>query len=143
MLPGPDGDRLGSGRLRPSGRDTDDGEGGGPRGALAAQPGPPAVCDVLNPGLPDADSGGVTVLPHTPDWKVTTGYRIMLAMGWSAFAFSLYVAVVAIVLGLAAAWWVAGGLALVAIATVAFLPEPVPAEMIVGGRNRIDPRRTH
>jgi ABC-type spermidine/putrescine transport system permease subunit I len=85
----------------------------------------------------------VTTFERAQDWKVTAGYRIMLAFGWSALALAAYVAVVALVLGLPVAWWIAGGLALAAIVTVVFLPEPVPAEMIVGGRNRIDPRRQH
>jgi ABC-type spermidine/putrescine transport system permease subunit I len=82
----------------------------------------------------------VTTLHHAPDWKVTTGYRVMLAIGWAAVVLALYVAVVALVLGLPSAWWIAGALALTALGTVVFLPEPVPAEMIVGGRNHIDPR---
>jgi ABC-type spermidine/putrescine transport system permease subunit I len=82
----------------------------------------------------------VTTLHHAPDWKVTTGYRVLLVVGWSAFALALYVAVVALALGLPSAWWIAGALALTALGTVVFLPEPVPAEMIVGGRNRIDSR---
>jgi ABC-type spermidine/putrescine transport system permease subunit I len=83
----------------------------------------------------------VTTVDHAPDWKVTVGYRVMLAVGWGSLILAAYVAVVAVVLGLPTAWWIAGGLALGAIGTVVFLPEPVPAEMIVGGRNHIDPRR--
>ena len=82
----------------------------------------------------------MTVLDRAPDWKVTTGYRVMLAAGWSAFILAVYLGVVATVLGFPTVWWVAGGFAVLALITVAFLPEPVPAEMITGGRNRIDGR---
>ena len=82
----------------------------------------------------------MTVLEHVPDWKVTTGYRVMLAAGWSLFVLAAYLGVVATVLGLPAIWWIAGAFAVLALITVAFLPEPVPAEMITGGRNRIDGR---
>jgi hypothetical protein len=82
----------------------------------------------------------VTVLDRAPDWKVTTGYRVMLAVGWSAFILALYLAVVAFVLSFAAVWWIAGGFAVLALVTSVMLPEPVPAEMITGGRNHIDGR---
>ena len=82
----------------------------------------------------------MTVLDSTPDWKVTTGYRIMLAAGWSAFVLAAYLAVVASVLSFPVVWWVAGGFATLALAMSVLLPEPVPAEMITGSRNHIDGR---
>ncbi len=82
----------------------------------------------------------MTVLQRAPDWKVTTGYRVMLVIGWSAFILAAYLAVVAAVLEFPAVWWIAGGFAVMALMTVTFLPEPVPAEMITGGRNQIDAR---
>ena len=82
----------------------------------------------------------MTVLEHVPDWKVTTGYRVMLAAGWSLFILATYLGVVATVLGFPTIWWVAGAFAVLALIVVALLPEPVPAEMITGGRNRIDGR---
>ena len=91
--------------------------------------------------LPHAAPGRVTTLDRAPDWQVTAGDRIMLALGWGALVPALYVAVVASVLGLPGAWWLAGGLAAASITTVVFLPEPVPAEMITGSHNRIDPQR--
>ena len=34
------------------------------------------------------------------DWKVTTGYRVLIRVGWSAFGLALYGAVVAVVVGI-------------------------------------------
>ena len=80
----------------------------------------------------------MTVLDRAPDWKVTTGYRVMLALGWSAFILAVYLAVVAAVLGFPTVWWIAGGFAVLALGTSAFLPEPVGSEIVTGGRNHID-----
>ena len=91
-------------------------------------------------GRRDADSSGVTTLQHASDWKVTAGYRVMLAFGWASLALALGVAAAALVLGIPSVWWIAGLLALAALGTTTFLPEPVPADMITGGRNRLDPR---
>jgi hypothetical protein len=82
----------------------------------------------------------VTTLEHAPDWKVTAAYRVMLVLGWASLAMALGVGAATLVLGVASGWWVAGVLAFVALVTTTFLPEPVPADMITGGRNRVDPR---
>ncbi len=82
----------------------------------------------------------MTVLDRAPDWKVTTGYRVMLAVGWGAFMLAAYLAVVAAVLEFPEVWWVAGGFAAIALLTSALLPEPVPSKMITGARNHIDGR---
>jgi hypothetical protein len=82
----------------------------------------------------------VTTLQHAPDWKVTALYRVMLALGWASLAMALGTASAALMLGLASVWWIAGLLALVALGTTTFLPEPVPADMITGGRNQVGPR---
>jgi len=94
----------------------------------------------VKPAGPPADSSGVTTLQHAPDWKVTAGYRVMLALGWASLTMALGVAAAALMLGLASGWWVAGVLALVALGTTTFLPEPVPVDMIIGGRNHVGPR---
>ena len=39
----------------------------------------------------------VTTIDRAPDWKVTTTYRIMLAVGWGAFVLALYLATIALV----------------------------------------------
>jgi ABC-type spermidine/putrescine transport system permease subunit I len=83
----------------------------------------------------------MTTLDRARDWKVTTGYRMLLQVGWGALALSLFAAASALVIGVPGAWWMAAGLALVALLAVAALPDPVPAEMITGRVTRIDPDR--
>ena len=78
---------------------------------------------------------------RAPDWKVTTGYRLLLRAGWGALALAVYGVVLAVGLGVARAWWMAAGLAAVALLVVMILPEPVPAEMITGRKNRINSGR--
>jgi ABC-type spermidine/putrescine transport system permease subunit I len=83
----------------------------------------------------------MTTLDRARDWKVTTAYRLLLQAGWGALALALFGAVSAVVIGVPGAWWMAAGLALVALLTVVALPDPVPAEMITGRVTRIDPGR--
>ena len=83
-----------------------------------------------------------TTHPASRDWKVTTGYRVMLRIAWAALILSVYGAVLAVVVGLTGAWWLAAGLAALAMLLVAFLPEPVPADLITEARSRLDPTRT-
>ncbi len=75
------------------------------------------------------------------DWKVTTGYRWLLRAGWGALALAVYGVVLALALGAPEAWWMAAGLASLALLVVMVLPEPVPAEMITGGKNHINSER--
>jgi len=82
-----------------------------------------------------------TTATRTPDWKVTTGYRLLLRAGWGALALAVYGVVLALALGAPEAWWMAAGLASLALLVVMILPEPVPAEMITGGKNRINSER--
>jgi len=83
----------------------------------------------------------VTTIERAADWKVTVGYRMLLRVGWGLLALAIFGGVVALVVGAPGAWWMAAGLALLAMLVVALLPEPVPAEMITGRRTRIDTRR--
>ena len=83
----------------------------------------------------------MTTVDRAADWKVTVGYRMLLRVGWGMFALAVYGAIVALVVGAPGAWWMAAGLAVLALLVVAFLPEPVPAEMLTGRRTRIDTRR--
>jgi hypothetical protein len=83
----------------------------------------------------------VTTVDRAADWKVTPGYRILLEVGWGLLALAAFGCVVALVLGVAGAWWMAAGVAVVALLLVAFLPEPVPAQMLTGRRTHIDTRR--
>ena len=76
------------------------------------------------------------------DWKVTTGYRVLMKVGWLAIGLALYGAAVAVVVGIPEAWWVTFGMACVALIVSVVMPEPVPREMITGGRNHIDGRKT-
>ena len=83
----------------------------------------------------------MTTIERAADWKVTVGYRMLLRVGWGLLALAIFGGVVALVVGAPGAWWMAAGLALLAMLVVALLPEPVPAEMITGRRTRIDTRR--
>ncbi len=78
---------------------------------------------------------------RAPDWKVTAGYRLLLRAGWGVLALAVHGVVLALALGVLGAWWMAAGLALLALLVVALLPEPIPAEMITGRRNHIDSGR--
>mgnify|MGYP001828403350 CR=1 FL=1 len=83
----------------------------------------------------------MTTLSHDRDWKVTTGYRVLLRMAWGLVALAVYGGVVAILVGVADAWWLAVGAAGLALVMGAMLPEPVPAEMLTRHRQHIDSRR--
>jgi ABC-type spermidine/putrescine transport system permease subunit I len=83
----------------------------------------------------------VTTVDRVTDWKVTSGYRFLLKLGWAVLALAAYGVVVALILGVPGAWWMAAGLAVLALLVVGVLPEPVPSEMITGRRTRIDTRR--
>jgi ABC-type spermidine/putrescine transport system permease subunit I len=72
------------------------------------------------------------------DWKVTTGYRVMLRVAWGVLTLSVYGAVVAVVVGVPGAWWMAAGLAALAMLVAALLPEPVPADLITEARSHLD-----
>ena len=76
-----------------------------------------------------------------PDWKVTTGYRVLVKIGWGIVILATYLAGAASILDAIAVWWMVVVLALVAILTVLLLPEPVPREMITGPKNHIEARR--
>ncbi|MBU1866087.1 MAG: hypothetical protein KKE89_06700 [Actinobacteria bacterium] len=75
------------------------------------------------------------------DWKVTAGYRVLIKVGWAAIALALYGATVAVVVGIDSAWWITAGLSAFALLVGIFMPAPVPRELIIGGRNRIDCHR--
>ncbi len=77
---------------------------------------------------------------RVPDWKITTGYRVLLKMGWAGIDLAHYFAVAASILDATAIWWVVAGLAIVVIVTSLLLPEPVPRDMITGGPHLIDTR---
>lgn len=81
------------------------------------------------------------VLGATPDWKVTTAYRILIKIGWAATALALYMAVIAVVTGIPGAWLVAAGLAAFGLVVGLLIPAPVPKSLITGSRNHIDARR--
>lgn len=82
----------------------------------------------------------MTAHPSAPrDWKVTTGYRVLVKIGWGATGLAVYLGVAASLLGVQGVWWIVAGLAVAAILVGMLLPEPVPREMITGHRNRIDP----
>ena len=76
------------------------------------------------------------------DWKVTTGYRVLIKVGWMAVGVALYGAAVAVVVGIDEAWWAAAGLAVLALLVGTLIPAPVPRELITGGRNHIDTRHS-
>jgi len=81
--------------------------------------------------------------PPAPDWKVTTGYRVLVKIGWGVTALAVYLAAAASILGAVRVWWIVAGLAVTAILVGLLLPEPVPREMITGHRNHIDSMGRH
>jgi hypothetical protein len=85
----------------------------------------------------------VTTTTHAagPDWKVTTGYRVMLRIAWCMVILSVYGAGVAVLVGFRGVWWVVAGLAASAMLVAALLPEPVPADLITEARSRLDATR--
>jgi hypothetical protein len=78
------------------------------------------------------------VRPTEPDWKVSTAYRVLIIIGWGACILALYSLVIGLVLGFPTAWWMAAAFALAALALSGLLPEPVPAEMIIDKRTRVE-----
>jgi len=93
-----------------------------------------------------SDSRVMTTADHVAgrpltDWKVTTGHRVLVRVGWLAIGLALYGAAVAVVVGIPEAWWVTVGMAVVALVISVVMPEPVPRELITGGRNHIDGRQ--
>jgi hypothetical protein len=80
----------------------------------------------------------VTTQTHSADWKVTTGYRILVTVGWGATALAAYLAAAAFILGSDRVWWVVAALAASAILVGLLLPEPVPRDMLNGHRTMVD-----
>ncbi len=78
---------------------------------------------------------------RAPDWKVTAGYRLLLLAGWGTLALAVFGAALALALDAPGGWWMAAGLALLALLVTALLPEPIPTEMITGRRNHIEGER--
>lgn len=83
----------------------------------------------------------MTAVGRACDWKVTTGYRVLLLAGWGALALAVLWASLAAALGVPGGWWLAAGSAVLALLVVALLPEPIPREMITGRSNHIDDGR--
>jgi hypothetical protein len=73
------------------------------------------------------------------DWKVTTGYRMLLRVGWGVIVLAVYLAGAAAVLDSSTVWWIVAALAIGAMAVSAALPEPVPRDEITGRRTWVDP----
>jgi len=71
------------------------------------------------------------------DWKVSTGYRILVRVGWAAIAMAIYFATAAAVLDSVGVWWIVAGLALGVMLLVSALTEPVPRDLITGPKNWI------
>ena len=87
-------------------------------------------------------AGLVTAQTSRPnDWKVTTGYRVLVKVGWGVTALAVYLAAAALILGSVTVWWMVAALAASAILVGLLLPEPVPREMITGHRTQVDPLR--
>jgi hypothetical protein len=78
------------------------------------------------------------VTTHTPDWKVTTGYRVLVKIGWAATALAVYLGAAALILGSVTVWWLVVALAVAGIVAGLMLPEPVPHDMLDGRRTMVD-----
>lgn len=74
------------------------------------------------------------------DWKVTSGYRNLLRVGWALITAAIYFAAAAAVFDSIAAWWIVVGLALGVMLLAGALPEPIPRDLIVGSRNWVGPQ---
>jgi len=98
-----------------------------------------ASCEFpVNSAMPRSDTGVVTTHSHSPDWKVTTSYRVLLKLGWGVTLFAIYLAAVAVAFGSVTAWWIVAALAIAAMLVGVFLPEPVPRGMLNGHRTMVD-----
>ena len=73
------------------------------------------------------------------DWKVTTGYRNLVRLGWGVILLALYLATAAAVLDSSSVWWIVAALATGAILLTSLLPEPVPRDQLVERRTWVDP----
>lgn len=84
--------------------------------------------------------GSVTVhTSHQADWKVTTGYRVLVKVGWGATVLAIYLAAAAVILESVTVWWMVAALAAGAIVVGLMLPEPVPHDMLNRNRTQVDP----
>ncbi|HAX81876.1 MAG TPA: hypothetical protein DCY40_04840 [Actinobacteria bacterium] len=79
-----------------------------------------------------------TQTTHLRDWKLTTGHRVLVQVGWGLIALAVYLGAAASWFDTAAIWWAVAGLAVVVILTSLLLPEPVPRDMITGSAHLID-----
>ena len=79
---------------------------------------------------------------RSPDWKVTTGYRVLVKLGWAAIALAVYFAAAAFILGSVRVWWMVAALAASAILVGLLLPEPVPRDMLNEHRTMVDLKRS-
>lgn len=75
---------------------------------------------------------------RTSDWKVTVGHRLGPRAGWALVTLAVFVAVVAARLDSVGAWWAVAGLAALVMVGATHLPEPVPSDLLVEGRTRVD-----
>lgn len=75
------------------------------------------------------------------DWKVTTGYRVLLRVAWGVMGLAVYFTVAAAMLDSASVWWMVAALAAGALWLVSILPEPVPRDHLVERRTAIDSRK--
>ena len=84
----------------------------------------------------------MTTQTHTPDWKVTAGYRVLIRVGWVAIILAVYLAALALIFGSSRAWWMVVALAASAVLAGLLLPEPVPRDMLNGSRTMVDLTRS-
>jgi hypothetical protein len=73
---------------------------------------------------------------------VTTGYRILVKLGWAATALAVYFSAAAFILGSVRVWWMVAALAASAMLVGLLLPEPVPRDMLNGHRTMVDLTRS-
>ena len=73
------------------------------------------------------------------DWKTTPSYRILVAGCWGVIALAVFLAAAGSMFDAAGVWWTVAGLALVVILVALLLPEPVPHDMLIESRKRLDP----
>ena len=65
-------------------------------------------------------------------------HRLLMRVGWAGIALAVYFATAAALLDSVRAWWAVVAVAVIVLIVAALIPEPVPHDLIVDGRRRVD-----
>ena len=78
-------------------------------------------------------------LAGTRDWRVPLARRVVLGLGWVAFACGVAAGVTGLVMGIALAWAAPALAAFIALGSVVVVPEPRPASVPRRRRRKLRP----